>query len=87
MFTPTTTTTAAAFTSTTTTTLLLLIILINNHEIVSLLFEIISMPQHKLVDKYNPKSKEYCIQIKKGKSDMVEETSSKEWRRREKQEG
>ncbi len=51
----------AASTATTATTIAT--ILIDNQEIVSLLFELISMPQHHLVDMDNPRGREYGNKI------------------------
>jgi len=58
-----TTPTAATAATTAATATTIATILIDNQEIVSLLFELISMPQHHLVDMDNPRGREYGNKI------------------------
>ncbi len=58
-----TTPTAATAATTAVTATTIATILIDNQEIVSLLFELISMPQHHLVDMDNPRGREYGNKI------------------------
>ncbi len=63
MFTTPTDATAASTATTAATATTIATILIDNQEIVSLLFELISMPQHHLVDMDNPIGREYGNKI------------------------